>query len=627
MADQIATKLKCELRTAYGIYAQKRPTTQLPLPFAMGANNFKANGKLFRRCYHPLKNHPMKKLITLISLALNSLLLSAQPYGQIQYSSGSAMTSGYMTSLNPLNRGFIMAGLSGGAFFHIDKTRTGGTMPSFNSTLSFERDYFVAENGACSSNPLTSLTLLGGVCAKEILPVNGGWYAVAGAYSEGCFISFLAPDGSVNNTIAFPFPATALTANRPTIVQDLNTLDIYMCGSYNSDMYVIKLSSGGTVTWSAFYNGGNGIVMEPRDMIISSHNGQLIIVGHMSPDFLTYGSASDAFFLALNPASGNVINFRNYTSTPCNWFNSVKNANCPLAGGIGYVVGGFTDYTNGTGPSLMMKLSPTGSILWNTLISPGTPGIVAFEIMGVVERVKPSGQYEYYGVAETNDLASGFSEITVYKLDAFGNPAAGINEYHYTSTSSWQPAPINLSFQNAGPGADVGLHVMADDLVSGHFLLESYFNGVTGCTNDNLTNILSTEPGPNMVIMPISKFGSLSICNKINITQVVAGTPPNVLCSFMSVAGGSNLRLLPAETEQAPIAEAQIYPNPGQGIYTIETALPAQITIYNLLGEIVQERAIASGKNSIDLLQEENGVYIVKMFDGNETTILRVVKN
>ncbi|HTF06035.1 MAG TPA: T9SS type A sorting domain-containing protein [Bacteroidia bacterium] len=568
----------------------------------------------------------MKKLLTLIPFALNSLLLSAQPYGQTQYPSGSTMTSGYTTFLNPLNRGFIMAGLAGGPLFHIDKTRTGGSMPSFNSTLSFERDYFVAENGTCTSSPLTSLTLLGGVCAKEIVPVNSGTYAVAGAYSEGCFISFLAPDGSVNNTLTFPFPATALTANRPTIVQDPGTLDIYMCGSYNSDMYVIKINSSGAVAWSAFYNGGSAILMEPRDMIISSHNGQIIIVGHMSPDFLIYGSASDAFFLALNPSSGNVITFRNYTSTPCNWFNSVKNANCPLAGGIGYVVGGFTDYTpNASGPSLMMKLSPTGTVLWNTLISPGSPGIVAFEINGVVERLKPSGQYEYYGVAESNDLVSGYSEITVYKLDAFGNPAAGINEYHYTSSSSSQPTPINLSFQNSGPAADVGLHVFADDNVSGHYLLESYFNGVTGCSNDNFTNILMTEPGPNMFIIPISKFGSLSICNKLNITQVVAGTTPNILCSSMSVSGGSNLRLAPAE--EGSMTETQIYPNPGNGLYTIETALPAQITIVNLLGEIVQETTITSGKSSIDLLKEESGVYIVKVFDGHETKILRVVKN
>src|SRR5688500_6495392 len=139
----------------------------------------------------------MKKLIALISFALHSLLLSAQPYGQTQYPSGSIMTSGYPTFLNTPNRGFIMAGMLGGAYFHMDKASTGGSMPSFNSTLSFERDYFVAENGACTSNPLTSLTLGGGVCAKEIIPVDSGSYAVAGVHSEGCFISFLAPDGSV----------------------------------------------------------------------------------------------------------------------------------------------------------------------------------------------------------------------------------------------------------------------------------------------------------------------------------------------------------------------------------------------------------------------------------------------
>jgi len=222
----------------------------------------------------------------LILFALSSVLLCAQPYGQTKYPGGSVMSSGYQTNIHPQNEGFIMAGLKSSCF-HIDKTKSGGSVPSYFGGYSFERDYYLNENGSCSSTPGNGVTPIGGVSAIVISHPNGFWYAVAGVYSQACFISFHAPDGTSSSILTFKFPSPATQLNRPTILQDPGTLDIYVCGSYNSDMYVVKVNSSGSTVWSSFYNAGMAILMEPRDMIISGHTGEIIVVGHMSPDLLT----------------------------------------------------------------------------------------------------------------------------------------------------------------------------------------------------------------------------------------------------------------------------------------------------------------------------------------------------
>ena len=239
----------------------------------------------------------MKKLKLIATCMIASLLLNAQPYGQTQYPGGSVMSSGYRTFINSGNDGFIMAGLKG-SDFHIDKTVSGGLVPSYIGGSSFERDYKINENGSCGSANGSPVTPPDGVCAIEIIPTpSGANYVVAGAYSEACFITFLSRDGTAMNTRTYPFPSSASAINRPVIIQDPNTLNMYITGSYNSDMYIIKVNSGGTILWSKFYNAGGSVFMQPRDMIISGFNSDLIVVGHMSPNFSIYGSASDGFFI------------------------------------------------------------------------------------------------------------------------------------------------------------------------------------------------------------------------------------------------------------------------------------------------------------------------------------------
>jgi hypothetical protein len=56
----------------------------------------------------------------------------------------------------------------------------------------------------------------------------------------------------------------------------------------------------------------------------------------------------------------------------------------------------------------------------------------------------------------------------------------------------------------------------------------------------------------------------------------------------------------------------QIYPNPNNGAFTIETLTETDVTISNTLGQVVLQKQLSEGKNKIELKEQANGIYFVK---------------
>lgn len=64
--------------------------------------------------------------------------------------------------------------------------------------------------------------------------------------------------------------------------------------------------------------------------------------------------------------------------------------------------------------------------------------------------------------------------------------------------------------------------------------------------------------------------------------------------------------------------EINMYPNPSTGIVTISNVEGASIEIINLMGQVVESIENANETNTIDLSNNANGTYIVKIVNGNE---------
>ena len=61
--------------------------------------------------------------------------------------------------------------------------------------------------------------------------------------------------------------------------------------------------------------------------------------------------------------------------------------------------------------------------------------------------------------------------------------------------------------------------------------------------------------------------------------------------------------------------DLHIYPNPGDGLFTLETGNPssANVVVFNSSGELVYERDIMGVRENIDLRNLPRGIYIVRI--------------
>lgn len=575
----------------------------------------------------------MKKNNIAAILCAASLTLFSQPYGEVYYSNGSTMTSGAKTSVH--SSGFVMSGLINtwiGPGFHIDKTDVGGGFNMFCSSC-FERDYYLVAS-TCGSSSYGGYRNISGVSTIE---TNGvyHWYATVGAYDEACFLSLITSSGGPATRV-YPFPYPSLNIDRPSIVQSQTaSRDYFVCGKFDTSMYVMRIDTTGALVWSSFYtagSSGSGLGLDPNAIIESPFSGEVVIVGRLDGP-LSYSRAADGFFLSLNSNSGAINNFSSHgdgtsSSVPCNLFTSITPAKSTYGGSVGYVIGGYSDFymTNptNTGHSWVVKVDLNGNQLWSKIIT-SFNDINNGMVQGVVERLNNSNNYEYYAAAQTNvGVVDGG---LVFKLDDSGLPVhvnfpLKQSEFFYPQGTAQYP--IDLSYNDGAP-SDNGLHLYVND-AGNHHLYEAYFNGVHGC-NEMLVNAIDYENGPSYINPWIVAYGSLTDC--VDGGYDMVNTNNNLSsCGGGSIPGGSNARtaVVSGLGVMSKTGAARIYPNPGTGVYHLELAEKSEAAIYNILGERVGSLNLSAGDNILDLQDQPKGIYFVKLRNSNGVAAIEFVK-
>jgi hypothetical protein len=82
------------------------------------------------------------------------------------------------------------------------------------------------------------------------------------------------------------------------------------------------------------------------------------------------------------------------------------------------------------------------------------------------------------------------------------------------------------------------------------------------------------------------------------------------------------------DTEVAePPFNFHIYPNPNNGIFTIEGAQLTSVMVYDLLGGVVAQAQSGTEASALkfDLSVQPKGIYIVKAKSGDDMKVKRVV--
>jgi hypothetical protein len=70
----------------------------------------------------------------------------------------------------------------------------------------------------------------------------------------------------------------------------------------------------------------------------------------------------------------------------------------------------------------------------------------------------------------------------------------------------------------------------------------------------------------------------------------------------------------------------RLYPNPGNGLYTLILPEQAQIKIVSLTGAVVFDQRLSKGDHALDLLNITDGVYLMQVYTNETVSVLRLIK-
>ena len=70
----------------------------------------------------------------------------------------------------------------------------------------------------------------------------------------------------------------------------------------------------------------------------------------------------------------------------------------------------------------------------------------------------------------------------------------------------------------------------------------------------------------------------------------------------------------------------KLYPNPNNGLFTIELTSLSKVTVTNALGQIVITETFEAGNYRLDIMNQSNGIYFVKINENNKQQIIKVIK-
>jgi len=594
----------------------------------------------------------MKKLLLLtFTLLVLALPVKSQfPYASIwsDFSPTYSLTSGFATTITP---GFLWCGyqpaLAPGGFpwwpnnmnFFIRGVGASGIWPAYKLYEGIRPD---------CSGPLTQILDGVGVSAIEANGLGAASnspvrYAIAGAYSGGCYFVGINSAGVPVARNLFPFPLNinpgGPAPSRTHIYQPANSTDFFITGAYEGCVYVLKINNTGNILWSNFYRlPGNAT---PNDLIVSPHlANELLIVGSTE---MSVGN-NDGFLMTVDLNTGFNINCKTFNNVFGNdEFKTIIPASAGMPNnGAGYVIGGSSEVAPNQIEAWLLKLDVNANILWSNIMQPTSGANLGF--VDIIERINTASIIEYYGVIRS------VAGMVVLKLDEWGNPYlfpadALHNEFIYNLPATIPSIPACISQVQGPPNTpDLGFQVYgtASNISSArtsHFV-SAYFNGESNCFK---TLQLQNTPlkGPvESFAHAIQTYGGFEACPNFSVQVVYPGGAMNFPCSGY-ISFGSNLKTIPTGVSDVAAIDASafsVFPNPVKNKATVKFVAQenqsVSIVLKNTIGQIIYTSQFNA--NASDIFEEEidfsvldlqSGVYFISATVNGSTQTQKVVYN
>lgn len=411
----------------------------------------------------------------------------------------------------------------------------------------------------------------------------------------------------------------------------------------NNDVFIASYDLGGNLLWAK----SEGYSTNEKALGITYDNaGNVVICGYFTDttifgNSMIVGAGAEDMFVAKYTANGNLL-WMKHAGGPGH--EEAKSVVCDASGCI-YVCGMYSNGATFGGTTFLADSTYLG-YFYNAYVAKYAPD-------GTLLWVKSGG-------GEWDDLAWGMTIDNAGKLYVTGEFSEG--SFDWLSLHTQGKADVfvvcydangNVLWGTEGGGALVerargigcdGSHIF----LTGQFGSQSSF-GSNSLTPVDSSDIFMAELDNNGVWLWATAVGGvpdtydphtyesgISICADPSGTAYVTGavlnggvfgstslqgyTRSDVFIAKMSTVNG---------IRNASASTPRVYPNPGNGIFTVTTGEMfgdrTEITIYNYIGEVIHHSIPAASKTTIDLSSQAEGVYFMQVSDGKKAFTERIV--
>ena len=360
-------------------------------------------------------------------------------------------------------------------------------------------------------------------------------------------------------------------------------------GAGNYDMYLVKTDSLGTILWTKTY--GTPITEYINSLQQTADGGYIINGSSSNTNTATYLS----FLIKTNP-QGNTTWVKTYYIFPSNMY--------PLVGGTcyqspdgGYIMSGASTATYGS-YVFYIKLNATGNVVWAKSQSDFCTGCsIGINITGL-QPTNDNGCIFFTSLDEIIFGSSTTKSSAIYKVDS-----TGLTQWTTLNDSSIQN---NYAIQQT---ADSGYAILQKNI--NYFFTKINKNGNTNCANSSLSNMDNSNTIIAVDTSVIVSSGS-ALANVIIHAVSYAITNTTTCAATVGI------------NKFSKSSSINIYPNPAQNNFTIETNEKQTISMFDINGKLILLQII-TGTTNIDASNFNAGVYNISITNNTSVINKRLV--
>ena len=356
-------------------------------------------------------------------------------------------------------------------------------------------------------------------------------------------------------------------------------------GAGASDFYAIKTDSNGDTIWTKTYGGGG---WEECMSVQETNDGGFVLVGYTK----SYGEGQEDIYLVKTNINGNIEWTKVYGGTQVDFPYSVRQT---FDGG--YIICARTkSFGAGLGDVYIIKTDPQGDTLW-TKVYGGSMDEWGFDI----QQARDGG---FLIVGNTESFGGGKDDVYAIKIDNTGN----------------------ILWTKAYGGAEMDQALAVDTTSDGGFVISGRTFSFGAGSYD-------------IYLIKIDSEGNSGSCNEFSTGTIVGNTATKVTSGSFENSGGTVSSppglLTTTSTVESTLCfdtivvavndqrndylhEINVYPNPTNGVITVENALSEDfaISVRNNLGKELMNLNIQEGAADarvFDLSKYPDGIYFVRI--------------